>query len=82
MFDQYLLNKLSLEGGTGRVLKLLMGRIHIFDDSMKIRWRAVIGLPMRCTKMDQNGHHSRTELKCLESVLSDLYDLFLDWMDT
>ena len=47
-----------------------------------------MGLPMRCTemdqnaqkltKMDQNGHHIMTEQKCLKFVLSDLYDLFLD----
>ena len=49
MFDQYLLNELSLEGGTGRVLKLLMGRIHIFDDLMKIPYMGVMGVPMKCT---------------------------------
>ena len=30
------------------------------------------------TKMDQNGHHIMTEQKCLEFVLNDLCDLFLD----
>ena len=67
MFDQYLLNELSQEGGTGRVLKLLMRRIHIFDDFMKIRWRGDVGSPMRCTKMDQNGpkwspYHDRAKV--------------------
>ena len=34
------------------------------------------------SKMDQNGHHIMTEQKCFELVLSVLYDLFLDLMDT
>ena len=33
-------------------------------------------------KMDRNGHHNMTEQKCFEFVLSDIYDLFLDYMDT
>ena len=37
---------------------------------------------LKCTKMHQNGHHLMTEQNCFEFVLSDLYDLFLDWMDT
>ena len=32
--------------------------------------------------MDQNGHHIMTELKCFKFVLSDSYDLFLDYKDT
>ena len=44
-----------------------MRRMHIFDDFMKIRWRGVMGLPMRCTKMDQNGpkwspYHDRAKV--------------------
>ena len=35
--------------------KLLMCRIHIIDDLMKIQSREAVGLPMKCTKMDQNG---------------------------
>ena len=34
------------------------------------------------TKMDQNGQYVMTEHKCFELVLSDLNDLFLDYMDT
>ena len=32
-----------------------MQRIHIFDDFLTIWSRGVVGLPIRCTKMDQNG---------------------------
>ena len=32
--------------------------------------------------MDQNGHHIMTELKCFKFILSDSYDLFLDYKDT
>ena len=53
-----------------------MRMILIFYDFMKIGWRGVVGLPMRCTKMDQNGHHIMTEQKCFEFVLSDLNDRF------
>ena len=34
------------------------------------------------TKMDQNGHHFMTEQKCSKFVLSNIFDLFLDYMDT
>ena len=41
-----------------------------------------MGLPMRRTKMDQDGHYIMKEQKCFKFVPSDLYDLFLAYMDT
>ena len=35
------LEQIELEGGLGGILKLLVRRIHIFDDLMKIRQRGV-----------------------------------------
>ena len=71
----------SQEVGVGRVYKLLMRRIHVFDDLMKIQYRGVVGSPTKRTKMDQNTlkwslYHDRG--KCFEFVLSDLSDPYLE----
>ena len=52
-----------------------------FDGLMKIQYRGVVGLPMKCTKMDQNAlkwslYHDRG--KCFKFVLSDLSDPYLE----
>ena len=39
----------------GRWVWVLMRRVLVFDDTMKIRYRGVVGLLMKCTKMDQNA---------------------------